>query len=453
MTVRSVPASRGAHGRGAHGRGGHGQGGRLKRARDRRARRRAAAVTLAGIGVPRSRLTPRDAVREAVIAVARAPMRTVLTSMGTVLAVGTAIATIGLSDSAAGAVSKTFNALRATIVTFTDNSSYFRPPDLTEAAERKLDRLNGVVGAGLTWQLGNGQLYQVSRTAPTVQSGQSAIGLPVTVASPRALALISARLASGRLYDAGMDRRGDPVVLLGSVAAQQLGITEVGETPAIFIGKTELTVIGIVDRAPMDPQALLGLIIPPGAAVAVGGASSADLDRQIMVRTLPGAAQLIGRQGPLAIDPLHPRQVSASVPIDPTQLRESVNSSLSTLLLAIALIALGVGVVAIANTTLLSVIQRRAEIGLRRSVGAAPRHIAVMVVFEAVLTGAIGGLMGTSVGVLIISVVCADRGWVPVLDPVLLLAAPAVGAVAGLLAGLYPAWRASRVSPISALQR
>jgi putative ABC transport system permease protein len=428
--------------------------GRLKRVRDRRAERRAAAAALAGIGVPRSRLTPRDAVREAVMAVARAPMRTVLTSMGTVLAVGTAIATIGLSDSAAGAVSKTFNALRATVVTFSNNRQYFSPPDLTETAEGKLDRLNGVVGAGLIWSLGSGgQLYQVSRTAPTVQSGQSTIGLPITAASPRALALVGAHLSAGRLYDAGMDQRGDPVVLLGAVAAQQLGITEVGVTPAIFIGRKELTVIGIVDRAPMDPQALLGLIIPPGGATAVAGNFTADLNRQIMVRTSPGAAQLIGRQGPLAIDPLHPSQVAASVPIDPTQLRESVNSSLSTLLLAIALIALGVGVVAIANTTLLSVIQRRAEIGLRRSVGAAPRHIAVMVVFEAVLTGAIGGLMGTSVGVLIISVVCASRGWVPVLDPVLLLAAPAAGAVAGLLAGLYPAWRASRVSPISALQR
>jgi putative ABC transport system permease protein len=172
-----------------------------------------------------------------------------------------------------------------------------------------------------------------------------------------------------------------------------------------------------------------------------------------MVRTDPGAAQLIGRQGPLAIDPLHPRAIAASVPEDPTALRQSVNSSLTSLLLAIALIALGVGVIAIANTTLLSVIQRRAEIGLRRSVGAAPRHIAVMVVTEAVLTGAIGGLIGTSAGVLIVSAVCASHGWSPVLDPALLLFAPAAGAVAGLLAGLYPAWRASRVSPISALQR
>jgi putative ABC transport system permease protein len=172
-----------------------------------------------------------------------------------------------------------------------------------------------------------------------------------------------------------------------------------------------------------------------------------------MVRTAPGAAQLIGRQGPYAIDPLHPGAITASVPGDPSALRQSASSSLTSLLLPIAPIALGVGVIAIASTTLLSVIQRRAEIGLRRSAGAAPRHIAVMVVAEAVLTGAIGGLMGTSIGVLIISAVCASRGWAPALDARLLLAAPAAGALAGLLVGLYPAWWASRLSPISALQR
>ena len=402
--------------------------------------------------MPRSRLTLRDAAHEALLAVTRAPLRTVLTSMGTVLAVGTAIATIGLSNSAAGAVSGTFDALRATIVTFSDNSRYLSPPDLTDRVERPLDRLNGVVHAGLIWELGGGgRLYQVGRTAP--QPGQPQIGLPVTAASAGGLSTIGATVSAGRLYDAGMDHRGDQVALLGATAARQLGITGVGEAPVIFIGPQPFTVVGIVKRAPLDPGVLLGVIVPPGVADVIAGRFGANTNRQVMVRTDPGAAQLIGRQGPYAIDPLHPGRIAASVPEDPSALRQSVSSSLTSLLLAVALIALGVGVIAIANTTLLSVIQRRAEIGLRRSVGAAPRHIAVMVVSEAVLTGAIGGLIGTSAGVLIVSAVCAGHGWSPVIDPELLLIAPAAGAVAGLLAGLYPAWRASRVSPISALQR
>ena len=415
-------------------------------------RRRISAAALAEIGVERSRLTAVDAAREALVAVTRSPLRTVLTSVGTVLAVGTAIATIGLSDSAAGAVSGTFDALRATIVTFSDNGRYRSPPDLTDKAEKPLDRLNGVVRAGLIWELGSGgHLYQVGRTVP--QPGQPQIGLPVTAASAGGLATIGAAVSAGRLYDAGMDHRGAQVALLGATAARQLGITGVGQSPVIFIGPVPFTVVGIVRRAPLDPGVLLGVIVPPGAAATVAGRFGVDIGRQIMVRTVPGAAQLIGRQGPYAIDPLNPHAIAAAAPEDPSALRQSVSSSLTSLLLAIALIALLVGVIAIANTTLLSVLQRRAEIGLRRSVGAAPRHIAVMVVCEAVLTGAIGGVMGTSVGVLIISAVCASRGWAPVLDSRLLLAAPAVGALAGLLAGLYPAWRASRVAPISALQR
>jgi putative ABC transport system permease protein len=407
-------------------------------------RRRISAAALTEIGIEPSRLSPADAAREALVAVTRAPLRTILTSVGTVLAVGTAIATIGLSDSAAGAVSGTFDALRATIVTFSDGNRFRSPPDLTDKAEKPLDRLNGVVRAGLIWQLGfGGRLYQVGRTQP--QPGQPQIGLPVTAASAGGLATIGAAVSAGRLYDAGMDHRGARVALLGATAARQLGITGVGESPVIFIGQDPFTVVGIVQRAPLDPGVLLGVIVPPGAAEVVAGRFGVDIGRQIMVRTVPGAAQLIGRQGPYAIDPLIPHAIAASVPEDPSALRQSVSSSLTSLL--------GVGVIAIANTTLLSVLQRRAEIGLRRSVGAAPRHIAVMVVCEAVLTGAIGGLIGTSVGVLIISAVCASRGWAPVLDPRLLLAAPAAGAVAGLLAGLYPAWRASRVSPIGALQR
>lgn len=407
---------------------------------------------LAGIGVPPSRLRARDAVRDAMLAVSRAPLRTVLSSTGTALAVGTAIATIGLSESAAGAVSSTFNVLLATTVVFT-NSGYHgpSPPDLTGAAERPLKRLHGVTGTGLAWQLG-GQagLFQVSRA---LRGAQPALSLPVTAASAGGLAVIGARVSAGRLYDAGMDYRGDMVALLGSVAALQLGFNGVGESPVIYIGGAAFTVIGIVDRALADPGALLGVIVPDSVAAAVGGRSAALDNRQIIVRTRPGAAQLTGRQGPYAIDPLHPSRIAALVPADPARLRQSVSASLTSLLLVIAVIALGVGVVAIANTTLLSVLQRRAEIGLRRSVGAAPRHIAVLVLSEAGVTGTIGGVIGASAGVLVISAVCASRGWAPVLAPILLAVAPTTGTASGLLAGLYPAWRASSVTPIDALQR
>ena len=253
---------------------------------------------LAEIGVIPSRLRARDAVHDAVLAVSRAPLRTVLSSVGTVLAVGTAVSTIGLSESAAGAVSGTFNSTLATEVVFVNgelHSSF--PPDLNVAAERPLDRLHGVVKAGLEWQLGGqARLFGVSRTA---QSNGTAPKLPVIAASAGGLAVIGARVSMGRLFDAGMDSRRDMVALLGADAARQLGISGVGESPVIYVGGTAFTLIGIVDRAPVDPGALTGVVIPDSTSAALVGSTVAASNRQIMVRTAAGAAQIVGLAGPV----------------------------------------------------------------------------------------------------------------------------------------------------------
>jgi putative ABC transport system permease protein len=413
----------------------------------RRTRHLTRAVSV--IGVMPSRLRLQDAIADSLLTVSRSPLRTVLTSVATILAVGTAVAAIGLAESAAGAVSGTFNALEATVVVFvSSNNSEPSAPTLAVPAESALDRLHGVIRSGLEWQLGgSGLVYPVSRTP----DDQGAPNLPVTAASAGGLGVIGARVYAGRLYDVGMDRRADAVGLLGYNAAVKLGITGLDADPVIYVGGVAISVIGLVSQASQDPAVLNGVIVPDSVAPVIDNQAAA-YNRQIIVRTLPGAAQLVGRQGAFAIDPLHPQQISAEVPTDPAQLRNSVDDSITILLLAIAGITLCVGIVAIANTTVLSVIARRSEFGLRRSLGAAPRHIAALVLAESAITGLIGGFIGTSVGALSIAVVCAVRGWIPVIVTGLLATAPVVGAAAGLVAGLYPAWRASRVTPIQALR-
>jgi ABC-type antimicrobial peptide transport system permease subunit len=111
-----------------------------------------------------------------------------------------------------------------------------------------------------------------------------------------------------------------------------------------------------------------------------------------------------------------------------------------------------VGVVAIGNTTLFAVLHRRREIGIRRALGATPRHIGLLIVGEAVLVGIVGGIVGTSIGVLAIEVASLSKGWTPILDWKIVLVAPLLGIVAGGLAGAYPAFKASRVSPLTALR-
>ena len=115
-------------------------------------------------------------------------------------------------------------------------------------------------------------------------------------------------------------------------------------------------------------------------------------------------------------------------------------------------LALLVGMIGIANTTLVAVLERRAEIGVRRALGARRRHIAAQFLTESATLGAIGGILGASLGVIAVAAISATRDWTTTLEPAYLLLAPLIGAVTGLLAGLQPAWRASRITPANALR-
>lgn len=130
-----------------------------------------------------------------------------------------------------------------------------------------------------------------------------------------------------------------------------------------------------------------------------------------------------------------------------------MTNDLDDLFLLLAGVCLVIGAVGIANTTLVSVMERTGEIGLRRTLGARGRHISVQFLCESSVLGTLGGLVGSALGVLGVVVVALLRDWTPVIHPLTVTSAPGVGLVTGLLAGFYPAWRASRVQPVEALRR
>lgn len=402
--------------------------------------------------VPATRLGLRDVIDEALAGMLARPGRAALTVLGTLLGVAAFVTVLGLTSTVEGQISSRFTALVATEVTVQDAAQQADAGRAFPAdAERRLTALHGVRSAGVFWEVPDPGPLNARR--PTAQ--EPGDGFKVLAASPGYLRAIHARLAAGRFFDAWHDARHQRVVVLGSGAAGRLGIAWVDNQPAVFIGDTPFAVIGIVADVDRRADTLLSAVVPAGTAEALWGAppTGAGSSAQALVDTAVGAAQQVGGEAPLALRPEDPSRFTVIMPPDPQNLRQGVNTDLGTLFLALAAICLIIGAVGIANTTLVAVLERVGEIGLRRALGARRRHVVAHFLAESGTLGLIGGLIGTSVGVGAVVTVAVLRDWTPILQPVTVLPAPLVGAGTGLLAGLYPAWRAGRTEPADALRR
>ena len=403
--------------------------------------------------VPPTRLTWRDTVSEALSAVVQRPGRSLLTLLGTVLGVGAFVTVLGLTSTAAGQIGASFSLLQDTTVTVDDTVTAQDPAlHLPSDTDERLERLNGVVAAGVWWNVPLRHPTVSARPDVTADPDTSAAaGLRILAASPGALRAMQPTLSAGTLFDDFHQRRRERVCLLGAGAARLLGVTRVDDQPAVFVDGAAYTVLGIVSDTRRLPQSLLSVVLPSSTALAAYGAPTDD-PAQALIRTRTGAAPLIARQAPLVLLPDHPSLLHAVPPPDPHRLRDQVDTDLSGLFLILAAVCLVVGAVGIANTTLVSVLERTGEIGLRRALGARRRHIAAQFLTESTALGALGGLTGTVIGVAVVLGTALVRDWTAVLQPYAVLPAPLLGAAVGLLAGLHPALRAARVEPLEALR-
>ncbi|MHA5047928.1 ABC transporter permease [Streptomyces sp. SD15] len=401
-----------------------------------------------------SRFAFRDLLSEAVAGMLQRPARSALTALGTVLGVGTFVAILGLTATASSQIDSRFNALTATEVTVEDvgdPEDSFAGMSFPEDADARIEDLNGVQSAGVYWPVTLSEDETV-RSAP-VGASMAEDETQVVAASSGVLQAASPTLQEGRLFDRFHVDRAEPVAVIGSGMASRLGITTLDTQPAVFIGDRAFTVIGIVNDVERKADLLLSVVIPATVAQEVWGEPGADAPAKMLVSTDLGAATQIADEAPLALDPAHPERFKAVPPPDPKALRSSVSSDLNQLFLLLAAICLVIGAVGIANTTLVAVLERTGEIGLRRALGARGRHITSQFLAESGALGALGGLIGTSLGTITVVAVAAARAWTPVVHPVTVLSAPVTGLLTGLLAGLYPAWRASRIQPAEALRR
>ncbi|MEU5285598.1 ABC transporter permease [Streptomyces sp. NPDC020755] len=402
--------------------------------------------------VPTSRFSARDVLAESNAGILQRPTRSVLTSVGTVLGVGTFVAVLGLTATASSQIDDRFNALSATEVTIEDvakEQDEFVNMAFPDDGERRVEGLNGVEHAGVYWpvQLKNG----TSVTSAPVGGSPDGKDIEVTAASSGVLDAAGPYITQGRTFDAWHDATRQRVAVVGSGVAGELGISTVETQPAVFIGNEAFTVIGVIGDVERKTDLLLSIVVPRSTAQHIWGTPKDGA--KMLVSTRLGAANQVARESPTALDPAHPQYFKAVPPPDPKTLRGKVTGDLDQLFLLLAALCLFIGAVGIANTTLVAVLERTGEIGLRRALGARGRHITTQFLTESATLGALGGLVGTSLGTLTVVGVAIARDWTPVIHSMTVTTAPAIGLATGLLAGLYPAWRASRIAPVEALRR
>lgn len=405
------------------------------------------------VGRPRLRIV--DLIDETLAGVFARPARAALTTLGTVLGIASLVATLGISRTAGNQIVGRFDELAATQVTVkarssgggSSSGSSSRRAPLPWNVELRLDRLNGVVAAGAVAEVSNPGAV---RTAPLRDPENITEQLvPVYASSVGFLDSVRGQIVNGRWFDQGHVDRIDRVVVIGADVADQFGISRLDAQPGIFIGDELFTVIGILSEAPRD-EGLVGSIIVP-YTVAQERFDTTTPER-VVIETDIGAAQLIAEQAAVALSPNAPEGLNVTAPRDPKRTKDAVQSDVNQLFLLLGLISLVVGAIGIANVTLVTVMERTGEIGLRRALGAARRHIGLQFLAESTAMGLVGGIIGASVGILVVVAVAASREWTPVLDVWLPLAAPFAGALVGLIAGLYPSIRAARMEPVDALR-
>ena len=401
-------------------------------------------------GLQGSGMWPRDLLFEAFAGIFARPGRMVLTILGTMIGLASLVATLGLSRTASSQIIGRFDELAATEVTVSSLPAKEGRPtnELPWDASGRIQRLNGVVAVGTSSTVDvDGAL--VSGSPFRDPKRRSAFKLAVEAASPDLFTAIRARLRTGRLPDEGHSRRAEKVAVLGHNAAQQLGIRQVAHLPSITIGDEVFLVIGILDRVERKHTLLSSVIIPEGTARELYHLRSPE---SVVIETEVGAAALLARQVPLALRPDAPHGIKVASPEQPQRLRGGVRSDLDVLFFMLGGVSLLVGALGIANVTLVSVMERIGEIGLRRALGATRRHIATQFLVESATLGLLGGALGASAGMLVVVGVAAYQTWTPVIDPLVPIVAPLVGGLTGLLAGFYPALRAAGLEPVDALR-
>lgn len=390
----------------------------------------------------RARLGAGDTFRLARMGLRARFGRSALTAIGIAIGIAAIVAVVGISASGRADLLARLDQLGTNLLRVGPGQGILGGPATLPEDSVAMTRRIGPVQA-VSWVGLVDTTVRRSDLIPELETG----GLSVLAADPALLDVLGARLIMGRFIEPADDAL--PVVALGEVAAQRLGIGDLSHERLVRVGDRWFTVVGVVGDLELHPDLERSALMGARLAERWFGESPPTA---IYARVSPTSSDEVLEVLPATVNPDNPDQVEITRPADALAARDAADAALTQLLIALGSVALVVGGVAIANVMVMSVLERRMEIGVRRALGATREHIRRQFLLEAVLLGSIGGLAGVGLGAAIASGLALARDLPVVLPPQALAGSFAAALLVGVVAGLYPATRAGKIPPSEAVR-
>jgi len=399
------------------------------------------------------RLRPRDGLRVASVGLRARPLRAALSALG--IAIGTAaiVGVLGLSSSSQAGLLAEIDRLGTNMLTVEAGRSFTgEEAKLPREAPARITLLDNVELVAHTALIKNTYVYR-SAIVPVAETG----GLQVRTTNLNLLHVLDTGLARGDWLNKGTARL--PVAVLGSIAAQQLGIDRVYPDQRIWLGGQWFNLAGILNASPLEPDIDVSALIGyPAAQKYLGYVSIIDGERKtgppstIYIRAATGHEAAVQALLAETADPAAPYEAAVSQPSDVLTARAAAAGAFNSLFLGLGAVALIVGAVGVANIMIISVLERRSEIGLRRALGATKAQIRTQFLAESILLAVIGGVVGVLAGAAATVVYAGSKSWAVVIPAEAWSGGIASAILIGAFAGLMPAVRASRMPPPVALR-
>ena len=400
-------------------------------------------MTAATSTLPRRRLQIADLTRLSTVGLRTRKLRAALSALGIAIGVAAIVAVLGLSSSSQAGLLNEINNLGTNLLTVSNGQSVTgAPSELPITAPAMIGRIPGVQQAQTTGTISGVNAYR-NPYIPSIDTN----ALTVQATSLDLLPVVATSVAQGHYLNAATAR--EPVAVLGAAAAQRLGIDRVYPGERIWVGGDWFYVAGTLKpavlAAAIDSSVLVGY---PAAEKYLGFDSHPST---VYLRAQDDHVNAVDNLLAATANPENPSEVDVSQPSSALVAQADAKSALNGLFLGLGAVALLVGAVGVANIMIISVLERRSEIGLRRALGATKGHIRTQFLSEAVLLGLLGGVFGVALGVASTSVYAHTKGWATVVPPEAWLGGFAASLMIGAVAGLMPALRAARMSPTQAL--